>query len=216
MKYKKVAKKKNLSPIEHKKFFTEEELKNEIWKDVVGYEGLYQVSNLGRVKSLERVAYINRGRGGKGPRQTRPIKEKILFVRYGTNGRLGVQLSKNNETKLFYIHRLALSTFAGVQEGRPFCCHIDGDKNNNKIINLKWGTRLENEKDKIKHGTLSRGERCGTHKLMNEDVYRILYLYETEGYSQRSLAKMYNLEPSTIHSVVHKKSWRHLWNMAPE
>lgn len=101
----------------------------EIWKDIQGYEGLYQVSNLGRVKSL------NYNRSGK---------ERIL--KYGTNtqGYLNVCLCVNKQRKMFAVHRLVAETFIANINNLPQVNHIDENKHNNCVSNLEWCTSKYN------------------------------------------------------------------------
>lgn len=102
----------------------------ERWKDIEGYEGLYRISSLGRVKSLN---YNHTG------------KEKILKPRVDSGGYLQVNLSKNGKVKMFLVHRLVLSTFKPIPNMEEMDCnHIDENKANNNIKNLNWMTREEN------------------------------------------------------------------------
>ena len=107
---------------------------NEIWKDIDGYEGLYQVSNLGRVKSL------NYRRTGK---------EQNLKPRNNVLGYLKVILCKNGKTKPFTIHRLVAKAFLENPDNKSDVNHKDEDKTNNCVDNLEWMTR----KDNINYGT---------------------------------------------------------------
>jgi len=123
----------------------EEDKKEEIWKDIKGYEGLYQVSNMGRVKSLERTVIDNIGR-----RQN--IKERILKPKKEPNGYLRVTLSNNSvKNKKFFVHRLVCEAFHENTENKPCVNHIDENKANNTVSNLEWSTFAKN----INHGTRS-------------------------------------------------------------
>lgn len=105
---------------------------NEIWADIKGYEGLYQVSNFGRVKSLSM-------RNGAG---TFPM-ERMLSQTDNGNGYLIVHLMKNNNRELKYVHRLVAEAFCDKGSGN--CVnHIDFDKRNNVWTNLEWCTQGEN------------------------------------------------------------------------
>lgn len=110
----------------------------EEWKDIEGYEGLYQVSNLGRVKR-------SKGKYMKS--------ERILMLFINTPGYLQVMLCKNNKCKKFTVHRLVANAFIPNPENKPQVNHIDEDKTNNKVSNLEWVTAKEN----VNHGT--RNER---------------------------------------------------------
>lgn len=115
------------------------DLPGEVWKDIEGYEGLYQVSNMGRVKSLPRKKHMPRN--GIGCYYT--TKERIL--RHGKATRyLHVGLEKDGENKVFSIHRLVAKAFIPNPHNKPFVNHIDGNKHNNITINLEWCTQKEN------------------------------------------------------------------------
>ena len=124
----------------------------EIWKDIEGYEGTYQVSNLGRVRSLDRlvpaVCALKKG------------KQVVNYLRRGKiltdhwAGSKGseykyVGLSKNDKPKNFSVHRLVARAFVQNPNNLPEVNHIDEDKSNNRADNLEWVTRIENEH----HGT---------------------------------------------------------------
>lgn len=115
-----------------------EDLPGEVWKDIVGYEGLYQVSNLGRMKVLKHP--VNRGFCKCF------TKESIIKPRIKDNGYLFVCLSKGTtkSMKNRYIHRLVAESFIPNTFNKPQIDHIDGDKTNNCVENLTWATQIEN------------------------------------------------------------------------
>ena len=114
-------------------------MKKEVWRDVKGYEGLYQVSSEGRVKSLKR----------KGRR-----KERILKHQIDRNGYLRLNLCAGGKSRLFFVHRLVCQAFHENPDNNPCVNHIDENKTNNAASNLEWCTYEEN----INHGT--RNERA--------------------------------------------------------
>jgi hypothetical protein len=111
----------------------------EIWEDVKGYEGLYQVSNMGRVKSLARIVE-------HPPQGTLTVKEKILTPSKNRVGYLQVRLSKSSTECLKYIHRLVAEAFILNPDNKPQVNHISGRKNQNDIKNLEWSSRSSNIK----------------------------------------------------------------------
>lgn len=126
----------------------------EIWKDIVGYEGLYQVSNLGRVKSLARVDKNKNGR-------PLPIKERILSPRDNGVGYYGVSLCRSSIQKRCLIHRLVAQHFIENQGDKPMVNHKDGDPSNNTVSNLEWVTMREN----VCHGLKKSGSRKKSSKF---------------------------------------------------
>lgn len=110
---------------------------DETWKDIEGYEGLYQVSNLGRVKSLSRkVFHCNR---------VTHKEEKILSTINNKNGYVRVELSNGNKKK-YLVHRLVAQAFIQNNENKKYVNHINRIKNDNRVENLEWATASENIK----------------------------------------------------------------------
>lgn len=119
----------------------------EIWKDIRGYEGLYQISNFGRVKSLERLAKSNNN-------NYRRVKENFLKKHEDKNGYIKVSLNKNNKSKQYAIHRLVAKAFIPNPNNLPQINHKDENKQNNNLENLEWCTAKYNNS----YGT--RIQRC--------------------------------------------------------
>ncbi|ACI12645.1 HNH endonuclease [Mycobacterium phage Ramsey] len=117
---------------------------HEEWRPVVGFEGLYEVSNLGRVRSLDHFA---RGRSGS----KRLIRGRVLRPAPRTSGHLTVALGRNGGSK--DVHTLVATAFIGPRPEGMECCHQDGDPTNNRVENLRWDTRSANRLDSVRHGT---------------------------------------------------------------
>lgn len=109
----------------------------EHWKSIPEYEGLYEASDLGRIRSL--------------PRATTSGKILKPYVNKH-NGYCYVTLSKNNVRKQKRVHKLVMISFCEIDESRPQINHVDGDKTNNKLDNLKWCTQSENMKHAYENG----------------------------------------------------------------
>jgi hypothetical protein len=114
----------------------------EIWKDISGYENIYQISNYGRVKRLE--TYVNHPKGGK-----RIVRERVLKISSTPFGYQFIELSRNNIKKTYLTHRLVALSFLGIDTNKHVVNHKDGNKQNNYIKNLEWCTNSENELHKI-------------------------------------------------------------------
>ena len=137
----------------------------EIWKDIVGYEGLYQVSNLGRVKSLAYEVTYYRERTNSYV--TRPHKEQIVKPVTRQHGYLGVMLygkggHKTRGFKTFSIHRLVAEAFIPNPDGLPEVNHKDENKQNNTVDNLEWITRKGN----VNYGTTQ--QRRANNRINND------------------------------------------------
>lgn len=110
----------------------------EIWKDIRGYEGIYQISNHGRVKSIDRR--VRNHKCGA----TRTIKEHIIHSTDNGNGYQIVGLRGNGKRKNFYVHRLVAEHFIEKPDGKEYINHMDYNRANNNVANLEWCTQKEN------------------------------------------------------------------------
>lgn len=146
----------------------------EIWKDIIGYEGLYQISNNGRVKSFY-------ARGGNRSRRACIGKEHYLAPYSSSTGYLKVSLLKNHKKEDPRVHRLVAMAFVPNPENKPYVNHKDGNKTNNKATNLEWCTQAENINHALKTGLIK------TTKLTNEELAE-LYIHQHKGI--REIAKM--------------------------
>jgi len=139
----------------------------EIWKDIKDYEGIYQVSNLGRIKSISRVKW-NRF-------QFINVEEKILKTSIHKTGYINIQLSKNSVSKNFSLHRLIAECFIENPEKKPCINHINGKKEDNSIDNLEWSTYSENNLHARKSGLnkISMRQRESAKKLCSKIVLNL-------------------------------------------
>lgn len=136
----------------------------EVWKDIPGYEGLYQVSDLGRVRSLERWRYNPKCKDGK-----QYVPEKILKAAERT-GYLVVAINKNGKRKSYSVHRLVAQAFIPNPENKRTVNHKDGNKKNNRVSNLEWNTDSENVNHAIITGLLKfENNRKGSKEVEQYD-----------------------------------------------
>lgn len=136
----------------------------EIWKDIDGYEGIYQVSSLGRVRSLDRTLLDKNNVEYK-------VKGKIRKISCNGKGYQQIQLSKEGRLEMFLVHRLVAESFINNPDGLPIVNHIDGSKTNNNVNNLEWVSNSENINHAISIG-LRKTNNIKTHikKESNSEV----------------------------------------------
>jgi hypothetical protein len=189
----------------------------EIWKDVPGYEGLYQVSNQGRVWSVPRRVWISSSARNHGC--WRKAGGQIRAQSTGTNGYMLVRLYHASVANTWSVHQLVLLAFVGEPPAGEECCHGPaGQKVNWWPENLRYDTKPSNNADRQQHGTLAAGETHGRAKLTKADVIEIRRLYDGERAAPRSgrtwthkaLAQRYHVSPSTIRAVIQGRNWQGL------
>jgi hypothetical protein len=150
--------------------------------------------------------------GGDGGNSAKPPTiPRLLKPSKGSDGYLFVGLHKDGKRFQRLVHSLILETFVGERPDGMECCHNDGNKANNRLENLRWDTKKNNEADKIKHGTTGRGEKNGSAKL-NEMQVRVIRRYcEMYGHgSQREIAKVFGVHRANIGKIVNRKIWQHI------
>jgi DNA-binding NarL/FixJ family response regulator len=177
----------------------------EIWKDIAGYEGLYQISNLGNVKSLERKIRANKHGGIK------TIKERLLSICYNEHGYKIVNLWKDNKFITQRVHRLIANAFIPKVDGKPFINHKNSIRDDNRIENLEWCTQKENMQHAYNSGS-KKQKNCENHhcaKLKNAQVLEIRRLYKI-GYTNKQISNMFNINSGTISTIVNNRSWKRL------
>ena len=173
------------------------------WKAIKGYEGLYEISNTGLVKALEKR--VDRGKCHR--------TWKSHIKRYGVdnNGYLRVSLSKEGVNKTHKVHRLVATAFISNPDKLPQVNHIDGNKQNNHVSNLEWCTQSDNMSHAYKNGLKRNdGEFNSQSKLTQEDVNHIRAVYKPRDkeFSTVALGKKYGVHRKTITRIVTGQYWR--------
>lgn len=166
----------------------------EVWRDIINYIGLYMVSNYGKIKSLSRY----------GCKKNRILKPEIK-----RDGYVYISLYKNGIGKQCAVHKLVLESFIGPCPKGMESCHNDGNPSNNRLDNLRHDSRKNNNKDKIKHGTFTRGTQLSWAKLNDNKIIEIRKLH-SEGRSDVEIGKIYNVSRQTIWYIVNYKIWKHV------
>lgn len=162
----------------------------EEWKPVVGYEGLYEVSNLGGLRSLRK-----RWLGSLRP--------------WNKDGYCWFRLFKNGKKLSTGVHRLVLMAFVGPCPDGYQSAHLDGNRSNNCVSNLAWVTGKENSDHKVIHDTWIRGERMWNAKLDDNKVQLIRKL-SLDGFKGSEIADLLNVSRGCIYGVINGKRWTHV------
>jgi hypothetical protein len=151
----------------------------EIWVEIKNYEGLYEASNLGRVRNADGL---------------------ILKQHINTHGYLQCNLSKNNVKKAFRIHRIIADSFIPNPKRKEQVNHLDGVKTNNYVNNLEWCTRIENMRHANENGLINK-----VKKLSHPDVVEIRE--NKHNLTHAELGKMYGVSQTQISRIIAFKEW---------
>jgi hypothetical protein len=176
----------------------------ERWRPVVKYEGLYEVSDRGRVRSLW---FIN---GKARQARPKPLILKTYLNDAGYHTLTLVSFDGRHLTKS--VHSLVLTAFMGVAPpGRPCGGHRDGNPANNSLYNLRWITHAENEEDKRRHGRSLIGERNHQAKLTVAAVRQMREDYVNNPMQTfKTLAAKYGVSRVVAHKIIRRKAWKHV------
>lgn len=178
----------------------------EEWRPVVDWEGLYEVSSLGRLRSLPRER-LQKNRWG--PCTIRYPAKIFLGVISGPRGYRRAALSNGAAKRVVVgVHVLVAAAFIGPRPQNTQVAHNNGNSLDNRKSNLRYATQQENELDKVQHGTDSRGERNSEAKVSAKDVLEIRSLRGVK--TQQELANIYGIDQTTISLIQLKKLWKHI------
>ena len=178
---------------------------NEIWRDVKGFEAYYSVSNLGRLKSHERVVQKSNG-------VNYTVREKIISgVLSKSIGYIVVTLRRGDKCLKTTLHSLVARAFVPNPKRKPQVNHIDGNKINNIANNLEWSTGMENTKHAIRLGLFNnKGNKNGMSKLNKNQVLEIRKRYDTGNVTHNKLSREYGVSVSTIGEITRREIWKHI------
>lgn len=168
------------------------------WNPVRGYEGYYEVSDAGDVRSLDRLCSDGRTYPGK-----------VLGQRLNARGYLRVALSKGCKKQDVSVHSIVLEAFVGPRLDGMESCHRNGVRTDNRVENLRWGTKLSNAADKRIHGTMVAGSKHPRAKITDSDVVKIRRMHAS-GKQPKYLASIFNLSSSAIRHIVSRRTWVNL------
>jgi hypothetical protein len=172
----------------------------EEWRNVVGFEGLYQISNKGRVKRVPHTVMRN---------DNKPYTfTEMILNPHTARGYKQAILTRDKKKYSVMVHRMVAQAFIDNPQGKPQVNHIDGNKQNNDVSNLEWVTASEN----VRHAfsTNLRKPIAGNSKLTEDDVRYIKNLHSNRAgrkWGRNALAKKLNVSTSTIDFVLQGKTW---------
>lgn len=172
-------------------------MESEIWKSIPGYLH-YEVSNLGRIRSSKKASILGL---------------HILKPRSDKDGYLRITLYQNSKKVDLYVHVLVLTTFAGPKPKDFQCAHNNGISSDNNINNLRWVSQIENEADKVRHGTANIGMKNPSRKLTESDVLYIRDNYKNTGGCRTNvieLANKFGVNRFTIFEAATRRTWKHI------
>lgn len=172
--------------------------RTEVWRPIPGWEDSYQVSNHGRVRSLDR-------RVPGQPGVTRRRRGKVLKQNQISSGYLQVVLRAEGCIKPSLVHRLVCETFHGpAPSPRHEVAHFDGTKNNNVPENLRWATRSENQMDRRRHGT-----DCRNGKIDGSTAVQIIKRLNS-GARQKDIAAELGVPTHSVQAIALRRTWNRL------
>lgn len=170
---------------------------NEVWRPIPNYEGYYEASDFGRIRSL-------------WLRNVWRVVPLVLTVYTNDDGYQGITLVKSSKHVNEHVHRLVLLSFAGSPpEDKPLAGHRDGNPSNNYLSNLRWIDHVQNEADKRMHGRMLLGSINHQSKLDDSSVAQIRALSRAD-VKGTTLAAQFSVSTAVISKIIRHESWKHV------
>lgn len=170
----------------------------EVWKAIPGWDGLYEASSIGRIRSCPREGVTTFGVRSYGGTILKPIRAKT--------GYMVVNLIHSGKRKQVLIHRCVLLAFRGDPPKEWQACHNNGDRSDNRLSNLRWDSVKSNHADKKPHGTWQGGESNPMAKLTEGDVIYI----RSSGKTNDALATELSVSRGCVEKAKYKATWGHI------
>ena len=175
----------------------------EHWTSVIDWEDLYEISDLGQVRSKDRMIHYRDGR-------TRFYPGTILKQCINKNGYPYVGLSRDGKTTRQLVHWLVGSAFLGPRPDGYHTRHGPGGPGENKVTHLSYGTVIQNAEDTLRDGTRAIGTRLPQAKLTDDIVRECRARYAAGGVTIKDLADKFGVSTSTMNFVIRRKTWKHV------
>lgn len=171
----------------------------EEWRDIPGWEGIYQVSSLGRIKSLprKRVVYVE-------------CPEQIIKPRIGSRGYPQATLKNASKRQTVDIHSAVAKAFLGPRKDGMQVAHQDGDRANAQLSNLRYATPAENCADKQRHGTQPKGEGVWHRARLTHSAVLEIKTLLRQGDSRAQVARRFGVAYTTIANIASGQTWKHV------
>lgn len=179
----------------------------ERWKPVVGYETSYEVSDQGRVRSIDRVIHRKQWDRNNNTMTSTDYhyRGRLLKPAPTRSGHMMVLLGRGHNKQ---VHTLILEAFVGPRPKNQEACHSDDNPSHNTLDNLGWGTRSKNLLDAVRNGKKAVGQKVKNAKLIEKDIPSIRLQSIGPRGSIAALARKYNVCDATIRQVRDNKSWK--------
>lgn len=174
----------------------------EIWRNVIGFETHYEVSIYGRVRSKTRVI--------KDCKSTRVFKSKVLSPGVQSNNYLGVWLYKDSKGISRLVHHLVAEAFIGTRPDNTDVDHINGDRTDNSLFNLRYLSVLKNRGADSRHKNAIRPPKKGKDIKLTQEIVLDLREAYTNGENMKEYARKLGVSASTVHHAVQKRSWQNI------
>lgn len=173
---------------------------SEIWSDISGYEGMYQVSNQGRIRGLDRIIVQKDGKKQK-------IRGKIISIGIKNNGYYMGQICSKGKMVNLTVHRLMALAFIPKVEGKEYVNHIDGNRANNNLSNLEWVNMKENSL----HGVNRAKEEQRLYTSCKKNTPEFILLLRAEyanGKGQTQISKEYGIKYNSLGHILKRRTWK--------
>lgn len=174
----------------------------EEWRDVVGFEGKYQVSSEGRLKRLPYHRKVNRD----GDTALVPYRISDGFI-----SDVGYRRATLGRGAKRYIHQLVCEAFHGpAPKDKPNVSHYDGDKLNNRADNLRWANQTDNGQDAIRLREMAQGEAHVGAILKEKDIIEIRKLHASGDHTMRAIGRRYGICHQHVGDIIRRRIWKHV------